>query len=758
MNLFNLSLFLLLVLSLSGSSCNGQPSEKANSREVQNLTAFSKIYGYVKYFHPSDEAREIDWDKLAVLGAKKVKKAQNENELKEALEDLFLPIAPTIKFAKTEPDSNAFLSAYLERIGRDTTGLKTVAWQHLGVDLDDKLDGYISGRMNREESFSDRGIFFLQSIDHTDIPGNRLKLEAAVKADLQGENGNAELYIRASDENNRRNSSEHAVDVPPNADEWQRAEVVGRLDPQANQIGVGLIFTGVGRLWVDDVRLKTQNGEGDWGPVPVKNAGFEKEFSGNPSGWTTYGQEGIEVKITKETAFEGSKSLSISSPPRSFDRHPHVGETVVTKFVNGLWGEVPLALYSDEAHTLPQSSKTDFERLKKSLESINLTSASSNNENIWLAAIIIAWNELQHFYPYFDLIDTDWNKQLKVALKGALRDDTQKDFYGTLSRMLASTRDGHIRLYHPSINKFNTAGLPFLVDWIENNVVVTHSLYEQVQPGDIVTSVDGKDAINIIQDQRKHISGSPQLTLFRSLRQFGAGASGTEAVVEIKRGRENTMYTIPRSSRHSNSKIDKNHLPVTGQIEDGIYYVDLDRASMSRINDEMAQIAKSPGVIFDLRGYPKGNQQIISHLLTKQDTLGQMFQTPRIMYPDRKTAIGYRKSGPHLTPAEPHIQGDVVFITDARAISAAETVMSFIEHYDLGKIVGQPTAGTNGSINMMVLPGGIAFGWTGTKVLKHDGSQHHLIGIQPTVPVEKTIRGAHEGKDELLEKAIEVLK
>lgn len=43
------------------------------------------------------------------------------------------------------------------------------------------------------------------------------------------------------------------------------------------------------------------------------------------------------------------------------------------------------------------------------------------------------------------------------------------------------------------------------------------------------------------------------------------------------------------------------------------------------------------------------------------------------------------------------------------------------------------------------------------KVLKHDGSQHHLIGIQPTYPVQRTIKAVKEERDEYLEKAIEVL-
>jgi hypothetical protein len=44
------------------------------------------------------------------------------------------------------------------------------------------------------------------------------------------------------------------------------------------------------------------------------------------------------------------------------------------------------------------------------------------------------------------------------------------------------------------------------------------------------------------------------------------------------------------------------------------------------------------------------------------------------------------------------------------------------------------------------------------KVLKHDGSQQHGIGILPTVPVSRTRQGVAEGKDEILLRGIEVVK
>jgi C-terminal processing protease CtpA/Prc len=152
------------------------------------------------------------------------------------------------------------------------------------------------------------------------------------------------------------------------------------------------------------------------------------------------------------------------------------------------------------------------------------------------------------------------------------------------------------------------------------------------------------------------------------------------------------------------------------------------------------------------------NYQIIRHLLTRRDTSDQWLQIPKTIYPDQKNMVGYQKLGWHLTPDTPHVRGNVVFITDARAISNAESVISFIKHYDFGEIIGQPTAGTNGGVNMTALPGGYKFGWTGTKVVKHNGSRHFMTGIQPTIPVERTIQGVREGKDEFLEKAIEVLR
>ena len=65
--------------------------------------------------------------------------------------------------------------------------------------------------------------------------------------------------------------------------------------------------------------------------------------------------------------------------------------------------------------------------------------------------------------------------------------------------------------------------------------------------------------------------------------------------------------------------------------------------------------------------------------------------------------------------------------------------------------------GTNGNVNVISLPGDAQIIWTGMQVLKHDGTRHHGVGVQPTVPVSRTLRGVAEGRDEVLERAIEVV-
>ncbi|WP_053365657.1 S41 family peptidase [Bacillus sp. FJAT-27245] len=98
--------------------------KKTPDRLYTNLEAFGRLYGYIRYFHPSDEATKLDWNRFGIYGASKVKDAKNDKELKAALEELFLPIAPTLTLFLKEEKPPA--------PKKGTPAGKVVAWQHYG--------------------------------------------------------------------------------------------------------------------------------------------------------------------------------------------------------------------------------------------------------------------------------------------------------------------------------------------------------------------------------------------------------------------------------------------------------------------------------------------------------------------------------------------------------------------------------------------------------------------------------------------------
>jgi C-terminal processing protease CtpA/Prc len=119
--------------------------------------------------------------------------------------------------------------------------------------------------------------------------------------------------------------------------------------------------------------------------------------------------------------------------------------------------------------------------------------------------------------------------------------------------------------------------------------------------------------------------------------------------------------------------------------------------------------------------------------------------------------VGFTDQSWTVAPATPRLTARLIILSGGAAISAAETTLGVVEGNRLGDIVGEPSAGTNGRINPFDLPGGYTVNWTGVLTQKRDGTQHHGVGILPTVPVSPTVAGIRAGRDEVLERAISLV-
>src|SRR5262245_51590911 len=58
---------------------------------MRNLIAFTRLLGYVRHFHPSDQAAAANWDQLAIEGLRRIETCEGAERLAAALQAYFRP-------------------------------------------------------------------------------------------------------------------------------------------------------------------------------------------------------------------------------------------------------------------------------------------------------------------------------------------------------------------------------------------------------------------------------------------------------------------------------------------------------------------------------------------------------------------------------------------------------------------------------------------------------------------------------------------
>jgi hypothetical protein len=84
--------YLLCVAALSGCAA-GEP--------LENLVALTRLLGYVRYFHPTDQAASADWEAVAADAIPAVEAARTPQELARVLGERFALPAPTVQVFPT---------------------------------------------------------------------------------------------------------------------------------------------------------------------------------------------------------------------------------------------------------------------------------------------------------------------------------------------------------------------------------------------------------------------------------------------------------------------------------------------------------------------------------------------------------------------------------------------------------------------------------------------------------------------------------
>ena len=742
----------LLATLLLAATAFGTPAlEQPAPQEIESIAAFARLYGVVRYFYPSDAAASLDWDRFAVHGVKRARGALTRQSLQTTLEELFTPLGPGIAIGTALPAQGKAGSA----------DASLVAWRYLGAGVvaPSGFSPYAAKRTHRASAVDgsiDGFVAVMQTIPAASLRGRAVRLRGQVRSTPRGATGSAALWLRIDRPDGSPGFFDNMGDRPVRVPEWREYQIEGTVASDATNVVFGALASGGVTADFDAIELSVRNPDGTWSPLPVKDPGFEARGNEAAEGWMRVGtSKNAESTRPADQPPQGQRFLRFAPPPAGgssaelFESTPMTGAHASIDLGSGLRARVPLALAEPEARR-DTSFASKYEVLRTSINAI----ASSNDPpdtDTRLAGVVVAWNVFRHFYPYWSESGVDWDARLRPQLTVAYAANSREAQREALRRLVADARDGHGQVVDTQ-KRGPLARLPIQLGMVEGRVVVTASAAPENLPvGSVVSSIDSASATDRLTETMRLISGTPQWKEARALQEIANCQPGSVVNLTVDSG----TGPRPEALRCEAAPPPAETRPeAVAELSPGVWYVDLTRARMTQVAPDLEPLARAAGVVFDLRGYPTdAGGQVLPHLISAPEN-DRWMHVAKIIGPFGESA-GWQSVGWNLKPASPHFSGNIVFLTDGRAISYAESVMGYVADLKLGTIVGSTTAGTNGNVAMFPVPGGFNVAFTGMRVTRHDGrTPHHLAGVKPDIPVAPTLAGVRAGRDEVLERAL----
>tara|TARA_R110002049_G_scaffold23726_33_gene84230 strand:- start:1010 stop:2770 length:1761 start_codon:yes stop_codon:yes gene_type:complete len=387
-----------------------------------------------------------------------------------------------------------------------------------------------------------------------------------------------------------------------------------------------------------------------------------------------------------------------------------------------------------------------------------------------LLALFRYWNAIEYWFPYKDLIDEDWNTVLRSFIPRLYKASNWDAYLVELSALAASINDGHGNLNEANYIKPPRGRhmAPYSIRIIENKPVIWRRLrikpnirYDpanvyQLETGDVILSVDGKSIEELFASAQPYIGASNLLSQRRLFAQFLTNGDTPEVALEINR--HGKTLTV-RNGRLSRDQIDMtgdrfwhdHHGNAFRSLTDEIAYLSLADPSINDFDDFKSELLGHDALIVDLRSYPAKFMvfELGQHLVSEETDFAR-FTKAKQNHPG-----SFFWSAPvSLQAKEPYYQGRVIALIDDSTMSQAEYTAMALRAGDNTVLIGNQTAGADGNISYIPLPGGINAVFSGIGVFYPDNTPTQRVGIVPDIEIWPTIAGLRESRDEILEAAI----
>lgn len=375
-----------------------------------------------------------------------------------------------------------------------------------------------------------------------------------------------------------------------------------------------------------------------------------------------------------------------------------------------------------------------------------------------LLALFRWWNMVQYWTPGRVVAGEDWPVVLRELIpKLALARD--KNAYElALFEMVATLNDTHANIWSalPVRPPTGACWLPANVRWVENQAVVwrVDAPAAGVKPGDSIAAIDGVAVGDLFAQWRPYYADSNEAARMRDMTQ--AMTRGACGPVKLKLVRGGNAIDVEGARVQGADTAppwhDRPGEPFQMLSKD-VAYLKLEAVKAVDVPGLFEQAKGTKGMVIDLRNYPEYLPWVIGPILATKPTPFVSFTSGEAANPG---AFAFRATATLPVSAQ-HYGGKVVVLVDEATQSRAEfTAMAL--RAEGAVVVGSTTAGADGDVADIALPGGQSTMVSGLGVFYPDHRPTQRVGIVPDVVVRPTIEGIAEGRDEVLERAVRVIE
>lgn len=742
----------IAALVLASTANASQPRTASLAQVIQpqdRVVAFARLYGLVRYYYPGDAAQQIDWNRFAVLGVHEAREATGPVDLAHRLQALVTPLGPGIDI-RTQAVA---LPSPLE-----TGSHKLVAWRYLGYPQPAD-PAYQAARTHRPTG--PLGSFGISAYSEArEVAGHTVRLSADIRTQDPASTHGVGLWLKAHRgpagiELLGDTAGQQAADRT-----WRRYQLTA--DAPASTVllmfGVHLTLSPKDAVSADvrNLRLEVKDRSGHWQVLPIPAL---QEAASQPGAWDLDSPTPVNENPQWHTAsgtdpaFLRMRHVAVRPDDLPFPA-PILQDRAQTLVLGaGLHARVMLTLSDAQARAAPERAAA-LRTLQARLSALADSALDTRSIDARLADVVVLWNTLHLFYPYQDIIRIDWNTLLLQGLDDATDARGRAAQREALQRLMVPLADAHATVSDMTARR--GALLPVMLEPVGKDwVVVGSKVPARVRVGDTVVSVDGTPVAALREHLEALASGQPSSRPWKGLQMLMGGPSDAPPRQVVVRHADGSTSAV--ALRYTEPAWVRRKLPAPlARLEDGIWYVDLARVDYASLQQHIDDLAHARAVIYDDRGYPQDFAACISilrHLLTHTEH-ARWSHTPHWEGPGGQPS-GFTDLGWDLTPASPHFSSRAIFLSGGNTISAAEAILGYVQDERLGQIVGSRSRGVDGDVTWVVLPTRFRAIFTGMKVTHHDGTtRYQAVGTLPDVPVQQTLAGIRQGRDEVLDAAM----